>query len=83
MSDNGRDHFEIPKFEIPKDMRSMAEASFDQARKAFEPPFLTLKAPDTDATGKSHLEWGGDIKDTSLPLRAFSTSILPQMCVAG
>jgi phasin len=36
MSDNGRDHFEIPKFEIPKDMRSMAEASFDQARKAFE-----------------------------------------------
>jgi phasin len=31
MSDNGRDHFEIPK-----DMRSMAEASFGQARKAFE-----------------------------------------------
>ena len=36
MTDNGRDQFEIPKFEIPKDMRSMAEASFDQARKAFE-----------------------------------------------
>ena len=31
MSDNGRDHFEIPK-----DVRSMAETSFDQARKAFE-----------------------------------------------
>ncbi|HXN67127.1 MAG TPA: phasin [Bradyrhizobium sp.] len=31
MSDQGRDHFEIPK-----DMRSMAEASFDQARKTFE-----------------------------------------------
>ncbi|MFB9267051.1 phasin family protein [Bradyrhizobium erythrophlei] len=31
MSDTERDHFEIPK-----DMRSMAEASFDQARKAFE-----------------------------------------------
>ncbi|WGS20198.1 MULTISPECIES: phasin family protein [unclassified Bradyrhizobium] len=31
MSDNGRD-----QFEIPKDMRSMAEASFEQARKAFE-----------------------------------------------
>jgi phasin len=31
MSGEGRDHFEIPK-----DMRSMAEASFDQARKAFE-----------------------------------------------
>ncbi len=31
MSDDGRD-----RFEIPKEMRSMAEASFDQARKAFE-----------------------------------------------
>ena len=31
MSEDGRDHFEIPK-----EMRSMAEASFDQARKAFE-----------------------------------------------
>jgi len=36
MSDNGRDHFEIPKFEIPKEMRSMAEANFDQARKTFD-----------------------------------------------
>ncbi|QPF83997.1 phasin family protein [Bradyrhizobium genosp. L] len=35
MSDNGRDHFEIPK-EIPEHMRSMAQSSFDQARKAFE-----------------------------------------------
>jgi phasin len=31
MSEEGRD-----RFEIPKDIRSMAEASFDQARKAFE-----------------------------------------------
>lgn len=31
MSEEGRDHFEIPK-----EMRSMAEASFDQARKTFE-----------------------------------------------
>jgi phasin len=31
MSDETRD-----RFEIPKDMRSMAEASFEQARKAFE-----------------------------------------------
>ena len=31
MSDEGRDHFEIPK-----DMRAMAEASFEQARKTFE-----------------------------------------------
>ena len=30
MSDNGQD-----RFEIPKEMRSMAEASFDQARQAF------------------------------------------------
>jgi phasin len=35
MSDEGRD-----RFEIPKEMRSMAEASFEQARKAFE-KFLT------------------------------------------
>src|SRR5229473_3384987 len=33
--EEGRD-----RFEIPKDMRSMAQASFDQARKAFE-KFLT------------------------------------------
>ena len=31
MSENGQD-----RFEIPKEMRSIAEASFDQARKAFE-----------------------------------------------
>jgi phasin len=31
MSEDGRD-----RFEIPKDMRSMAEASFEQARKTFE-----------------------------------------------
>jgi phasin len=31
MSEEGRD-----RFEIPKEMRSMAEASFDQARNAFE-----------------------------------------------
>jgi phasin len=31
MSDDGRD-----RFEIPKEMRSMAEASFEQARKAFD-----------------------------------------------
>ena len=31
MSEQGRD-----SFEIPREMRSMAEASFDQARKAFE-----------------------------------------------
>jgi phasin len=35
MNENGHD-----RFEIPKDMRSMADAGFDQARKAFE-KFLT------------------------------------------
>jgi phasin len=33
----GQDRFEIPKnFEIPQNMKDMAEAGFDQARKAFE-----------------------------------------------
>src|ERR1700688_4056678 len=39
MSDQGHD-----RFEIPKDMRSMAEASFDQARKAFEKFVATAQA---------------------------------------
>jgi phasin len=34
MNENGHDRFAIP--EIPKEMRSMADASFEQARKAFE-----------------------------------------------
>ena len=41
-----------------------------QARKDFEPPFVTLKAPDTDDAGRTRFEWGGDLADTSLPLRA-------------
>lgn len=33
----GRDRFDIPKnFEIPQNMKDMAEAGFDQARKAFD-----------------------------------------------
>ena len=39
MSEDGRD-----RFEIPKEMRSMAEASFDQARKAFEKFVATAQA---------------------------------------
>ena len=43
----------------------------ENERKKFEPPFITLTAPDTDQAGKSRLEWGGDqVKDTALPLRA-------------
>jgi phasin len=34
---DGRDSFEIPEnFEIPRNMKDMAEAGFDQARKAFD-----------------------------------------------
>ena len=40
------------RFEIPKEMRSMAEASFDQARKAFE-KFLTT-AQQTAGTFEEH-----------------------------
>lgn len=39
MSDEGRD-----RFEIPKEMRSMAEASFEQARKTFEKFVTTAQA---------------------------------------
>jgi uncharacterized protein YfaS (alpha-2-macroglobulin family) len=43
----------------------------ENERKKFEPPFITLTAPDTDEKGKTRLEWGGDkVKDTVLPLRA-------------
>ena len=43
MDQDGRDHFEIPK-----EMRSMAEAGFDQARKAFE--HMLSSAQQTAAT---------------------------------
>jgi len=39
MSEEGHD-----RFEIPKEMRSMAEASFDQARKSFEKFVATAHA---------------------------------------
>ena len=39
MSDEGRD-----RFEIPKDMRAMAEASFEQARKTFEKVVASAQA---------------------------------------
>ena len=38
MTDDRHDHFEIPK-----EMRAMAEASFDQARKAFESFLATTR----------------------------------------
>ena len=52
MSEEGRD-----SFEIPKEMRSMAEASFDQARKTFE-KFLTS----AQATAGSLEEHGATVR---------------------
>ena len=52
MSDQGRD-----PFEIPKEMRSMAEASVEQARKAFE-KFLTS----AQATAGSMEERGATVR---------------------
>ena len=52
MSEQGRDHFEIPK-----EMRSMAEASVEQARKAFE-KFLTS----AQATAGSIEERGATVR---------------------
>ncbi|MBR0698064.1 phasin family protein [Bradyrhizobium lablabi] len=49
---NGRD-----RFEIPKEMRSMAEASLDQARKAFE-KFVSS----ADATAGSIEERGATVR---------------------
>lgn len=43
----------------------------EEEREKFEPPFIQLKGLDTDQTGKSRIEWGGDqVKDTVVPLRA-------------
>lgn len=43
----------------------------ENAKRKFEPPFITLTAPDTDEKGKSRLEWSGEkIPDTALPLKA-------------
>ena len=58
MSDNGHD-----RFEIPKEMRSMAEASFDQARNTFE-KFLT-----------SAQQAAGSIEDRGATVRAGAKDI--------
>lgn len=42
----------------------------ENARRKFEPPLITLTAPDTDDKGQSRLEWAGDkVPDTALPLK--------------
>lgn len=47
MSEDARDHFEIPK-----EVRSMAEASFDQARRAFESMIASAQHTATTIEGK-------------------------------
>jgi len=57
----------------PQPFPDFARYSFgdEAARDSFEPPFVTLQAPETDDAGKTRLEWaGGEVKDTVLPLRA-------------
>jgi phasin len=66
MNENGHD-----RFEIPKEMRSMADASFDQARKTFE-KFLA----DAQATAGSLEERGDTVragaKDISAKAMAYA-----------
>src|ERR1700721_50328 len=54
-----RDHFEIPK-----DMRSMAEASFDQARKSFE-KFIAGAQAAADSLSARTATVGAGAKDVS------------------
>jgi len=43
----------------------------ENAKSRFEPPLITLTAPNTDEHGKSRLEWAGEkVPDTALPLKA-------------
>ena len=64
MSEDGRD-----RFEIPKEMRTMAEASFDQARKAFE-KFLSS----AQATAGSIEERGATVRAGAKDISATAMS---------
>jgi phasin len=64
MNDEVRDHFEIPK-----EMRSMAEASFDQARKAFEKLLATAQQ-----TAGSIEERGATVRAGARDIRAKAIS---------
>jgi phasin len=64
MSEEGRD-----RFEIPKEMRAMAEASFDQARKAFE-KFLSS----AQATAGSIEERGATVRAGAKDISATAMS---------
>ena len=55
---------ERDRFEIPKDMRSMAEASFDQARKNFE-KFIAGAQAAADSLSARTASVGAGAKDVS------------------
>jgi phasin len=59
MSEDGRD-----RFEIPKEMRSMAEAGFDQARKGFE-KFLAGAQQTAETIGQRDATVRAGAKDIS------------------
>src|SRR3982074_690180 len=59
------------QFEIPKEMRSMAEASFDQARKAFESFLGTAQHTASTLEGKG-AEVRASAKDISARAVAFA-----------
>ena len=59
MSEQGHD-----RFEVPKDMRTMAEASFDQARKAFE-KFIATAQSAADAVSARTASVGAGAKDVN------------------
>lgn len=64
MTEDGRD-----RFEIPKDMRSMTEAGFEQARKAFE-TFISGAQAAADSLSARSTSVGSGAKD--LNAMAFS-----------
>jgi phasin len=66
MSDEGRDHFEIPK-----DMRSMAEAGFEQARKAFE-SFLSGAQQTASSIEERNEAVRGNVRDISSKAISFA-----------
>jgi phasin len=59
------------RFELPKEMRAMAEASFDQARKAFESFLGTAQQTADSLEGKSETVRAG-AKDISARAVAFA-----------
>ena len=66
MSDEGRD-----RFEIPKEMRSMAEAGFDQARKTFEHLLATAQQAASTLEGRNEAARAG-AKEISAKAVAFA-----------